>query len=215
MTTAVVVVLLIIASRVHAQYNPIPNFSGNLAGQQFRGAINNKLSGTDTISPQLVHLTFAQLPVTVVNGQSFYLDDGAPGAPCAGGGTGAVATGVNGVWSCGQGGGTAGLGGSPTSVSCYHLTTLVGTGAFVSGSTNSAGSFTTPNSMTDSDNCTVTFSRAAAASRICIWTARNSDSSQVLQAVADTATTTTAKVDFNSSGATSAGHPLTIGYSCL
>jgi hypothetical protein len=69
------------------------------------------------ISSQLVHLNFAQLPATVSNGQMYYVDDGAPGTPCVGGGSGAVATGKNGAWSCGPiPGGTD----TPSSVSCSH-----------------------------------------------------------------------------------------------
>jgi hypothetical protein len=86
----------------HAQYTPVPNFTGNLAGQQFRNALNNKFSGADTISPQLVHLNFYKLPAAVTNGQLYYLDDGAPGTPCKGGGSGAIAMGVNGRWVCGS-----------------------------------------------------------------------------------------------------------------
>jgi len=86
---------------VFAQYNPIPNFTGTLAGQHFRNAVNNKLNGSDSIAPQLVHINFAQLPATAVNGQLFYVVDGAPGTPCRGGGSGAVAMGVNGQWACG------------------------------------------------------------------------------------------------------------------
>src|SRR5208283_5121468 len=59
---------LLCAGTAHAQYNPIPNFTGNLAGQAFRNALNNKLNGSDTISPQLVHLNFFQLPMAVTNG---------------------------------------------------------------------------------------------------------------------------------------------------
>jgi hypothetical protein len=84
-----------------AQYAPIPNFTGTLAGQQFRNAINNKLSGTDNISPQLTHIYAYQLPATVTNGQLYYVADGAPGTPCRGGGSGAIAMGVDGKWTCG------------------------------------------------------------------------------------------------------------------
>jgi hypothetical protein len=84
-----------------AQYSPIPNFVGNLAGQQFRNAINGMFSGSTQSSPQLVHLYSYQLPSTVVNGQLYYVNDGAPGNPCKAGGSGAVAMGVNGQWVCG------------------------------------------------------------------------------------------------------------------
>jgi pectate lyase-like protein len=94
--------ILLCATFARAQYNPIPNFTGTLAGQQFRNALNNKLNGADTISPQLVHRNFAQLPSTVTNGQMYYVDDGATGTPCRGGGSGAIAMGVNGRWVCGS-----------------------------------------------------------------------------------------------------------------
>jgi len=192
-----------------AQYVPIPNFTGNLAGQQFRNALNNKLSGADTISPQLVHILFSQLPATVTNGQLFYVTDGAPGTPCAGGGTGAIAQGINGVWSCGPvPGGPA----APTSVSCSHKNTVVGAGSFNSGSTNYAGSFTTPATTTDVDNCTVTFSIPSANNRICSWRVANGDGTASVPGVADISTTTSAKVDFPSAGATTGGlNKLTVG----
>jgi len=101
------IAILLIAESARAQYVPIPNFTGTLAGQQFRNALNNKLSGADTISPQLVHINFAQLPAAAVNGQSFYINDGAPGLPCRGGGAGAIAIGVNGQWVCGNPGSQA------------------------------------------------------------------------------------------------------------
>jgi hypothetical protein len=106
-----VLVTLVTAARAYAQYKPIPNFGAGgavvpdvpgSAGYQFRNALNNKLGGQDTIAPQLVHLNFAQLPAQVVNGQSYYINDGAPGTPCKGGGSGAVAMGVNGKWICGN-----------------------------------------------------------------------------------------------------------------
>ena len=103
--------LLLCSGVAHAQYNPIPNFNGNLAGQQFRNADNSKLNGQDTITPQLAHIFFYQLPAIVTNGQMYYVTDGANGTPCAGGGTGAFALGVNGQWSCGS---------TPSSVQTLH-----------------------------------------------------------------------------------------------
>src|SRR5690348_7379885 len=95
---AAMMLMFALASVAQAQYTPIPNFVGTLAGQQFRNALNNKLNGNDTIAPQLVHLKFANLPATVTNGQFYYVDDGTPGVPCTGGGAGAVATGIAGQW---------------------------------------------------------------------------------------------------------------------
>jgi hypothetical protein len=196
-----------------AQYVPIPNFTGTLAGQQFRNALNAKLGGSDTIAPQLVHLTYSQLPATVTNGQLFYLTDGAPGTPCVGGGSGAIAQGINGVWSCGP---VPGGPPAPTSVSCSHKATVVGAGTFNTGSTNTVGSFTTPVSTTDVDNCTITFSTPSANNRICSWRVWTADYSASAEAVADVSTTTTAKVDFPSSGATSSGaSKLTVSYTCF
>ena len=97
-----VVLVMLAAGSAHAQFNPIPNFTGTLAGQQFRNAVNAKFGGTDTSAPQLVHLQFSQLPASVTNGQMYYITDGAPGTPCKGGGSGAIAMGVNGKWVCGN-----------------------------------------------------------------------------------------------------------------
>ena len=95
------VFLFSLVSIAAAQYTPIPNFTGTLAGQQFRNALNNKLNGSDTIAPQVTHLNVSGLPGTAVNGQLYYADDGTPGSvPCTGGGTGSFVQGVNGVWSC-------------------------------------------------------------------------------------------------------------------
>lgn len=107
---AAIVLLTSTALPAWAQYVPIPNFTGTHAGQQFRNAINNKLNGSDTIAPQLVHLNFANLPSTVTNGQMFYVNDGKAGTPCVGGGAGVWAIGINGAWVClanGSGGGSS------------------------------------------------------------------------------------------------------------
>jgi hypothetical protein len=197
----------------YAQYNPIPNFTGTLAGQQFRNALNAKLGGSDTISPQIVHINFFQLPATVVNGQEFYVNDAAPGTPCVGGGSGAIAIGQNGVWSCGPiPGGTV----TPTSVACSHLTTLVGAGTFNAGATNNAGSFLTPNSTTDVDNCTITFSIPSPQARSCKYSAKTNDASATMIPAGTGSTTTTATVAFASSGGTVTGlDRVTIGYVCF
>jgi hypothetical protein len=88
-------------------------------------------------------------------------------------------------------------------------------GSFTAGSNNNAGSFTTPNTSIDVDNCTVTFSTAAPAARLCTWSATNADGSATMASRADTTTSTTAKVDFASAGSKTAGGPLIIGYTCL
>ena len=107
-----------------------------------------------SISAQLTQIRFSQLPASSANGQMYYVVDAAPGTPCLGGGSGAVATAIGGVWSCGPlPGGTA----APKSVSCSDQATLVGTGSFTAGSNNNAGAFSSPNTATDVDNSTVTF----------------------------------------------------------
>ena len=163
-------------------------------------------------SSQLPHLKFSQLPATVTNGQMYYVDDGAPGTPCAGGASGAVATGKGGVWSCGPIPGGTGM---PSSVSCSHQRAFVGTGVFTAGSNNNAGSFTTPNTSTDVDNCTITFSTPAPAARLCLWNVANADASATTPPHADNTTATTAKVDFASAGSNTSGGQLTIGYICF
>ena len=65
---------------------------------------NSKLSRANTSALQISQINFSQLPSAVVNGEMFYVSDGIAGTPCTGGsingGTGAVATGINGVWVC-------------------------------------------------------------------------------------------------------------------
>jgi hypothetical protein len=103
-------ILFLSVGFAQAQYNPIPNFSGANAGQQFRGALNNKLSGSDTVAPRIVSLSFAQLSaIPALNGQMYYINDATQTIPCAGGGSGAFAVAVAGIWSCAGGGGGAGL----------------------------------------------------------------------------------------------------------
>ena len=169
-------------------------------------------SGYVRSSTQLVHLNFAQLPAIATNGQMYYVNDGAPGTPCISGGTGAVATRNGGMWNCGPiPGGT----GTPSSVTCSHQGTFVGEGSFTADSNNNAGHFITPDTSTDVDNCTITFSMPAPVARQCIWSATNADASATVAAPADSATSTTAKVDFPSAGSNTAGGPLTIGYICF
>ncbi len=89
-------------------YQSIPNFTGVGAGVQFRQAINDRLSGVQSIAPTIVRLAFANLP-TEQDGALIYCTNCTKTVPCAGGGSGAWAMGQNGQWSCGA----AGL--SPTS----------------------------------------------------------------------------------------------------
>jgi len=103
------VLLLSFHVPAHAQYQNIPNYGNNCtilpdqpgnAGYCFRSDVNGNGSGARATSPQLVHLYANQLPATVVNGQMYYINDGTVGSPCTGGGTGAIAQGINGVWVC-------------------------------------------------------------------------------------------------------------------
>ncbi|MDO8431608.1 MAG: LamG-like jellyroll fold domain-containing protein [Candidatus Binatus sp.] len=80
-------------------YRPIPNFTGVGAGLQFRTAINNRFSGVQPISPTIVSLAFANLPIPA-DGMLFYCQDCKRVAPCAGSGSGAWARATRGVWSC-------------------------------------------------------------------------------------------------------------------
>ncbi len=84
-------------------YLPIPNFTGVGAGLQFRQAINDRLSGVQTIAPAVVKLAFANLP-TEQDGALIYCTNCAMTVPCASGGSGAWAMGQNGSWSCGAAG---------------------------------------------------------------------------------------------------------------
>jgi len=114
------VMALAIATAARAQttpYVPIPNETGIGAGQRFINDINNRLSGAQAISPAYVKVTFAQLgTIPEVDGWNFYCVDCTRSPICAGGpgiGTGAVATGVEGGWSCGASS-TGTLGGDVT-----------------------------------------------------------------------------------------------------
>jgi hypothetical protein len=98
-TLALLIVLASLAP-AFAQYVDVPNFTGVSAGKQFRQAINDRFRGAVPSSPTLVPLHFFQLPAAVTSGQMYYLVDGTPGEPCAGGGTGALAVGVGGRWVC-------------------------------------------------------------------------------------------------------------------
>lgn len=80
-------------------YLPVPNFVGLNAGAGFRGAINDRLSGVQPISPRIVNLPLASLPAEQ-DGRLIYCADCQKTIPCAGGGTGAWAFGQNGQWSC-------------------------------------------------------------------------------------------------------------------
>ena len=80
-------------------YKPIPNFTGVGAGVQFRQGINDRLSGVQAIAPTIVSLAFANLP-TEQDGGLVYCNNCTKTNPCASGGSGALATGQNGIWTC-------------------------------------------------------------------------------------------------------------------
>jgi concanavalin A-like lectin/glucanase superfamily protein len=120
---------LLIASPGSAQYQPIPNFTGVGAGQQFRQSVNNRLSGASPIAPAIVTIYYSQLPAET-NGAIYYLRDGVAGVPCTGGGSGAFAIGINGSWSC-TAGATAGSGGGVANplTAALNFNAFKGTGA--------------------------------------------------------------------------------------
>jgi hypothetical protein len=80
-------------------YQSIPDFTGNNAGFSFRGAINDRLSGLQPISPRITNQNFASLPAEQ-DGLVIFCKDCRQTIPCANGGGGAWAFGQNGVWTC-------------------------------------------------------------------------------------------------------------------
>jgi hypothetical protein len=100
-------VCLALCARLHAQqnlppgstYQPIPDFVGTSAGLSFRGAINDRFSGAQTITPRVTDQPFSSLP-SEQDGLLLFCQDCQATIPCAGGGTGAWAFGQKGVWTC-------------------------------------------------------------------------------------------------------------------
>ncbi len=90
------------AGDLHAQYTPIPNYVGIGAGLEFRNDINNHLSGVTPIAPRLVSLPLEQLPAEQ-DGQLYWCSDCDETVPCSSGGSGALALGLDGQWSCSAG----------------------------------------------------------------------------------------------------------------
>jgi hypothetical protein len=80
-------------------YQAIPDFIGNRAGLSFRGAINDRFSGVQPISPRITNQNFANLPAEQ-DGLLIFCKDCQQTIPCAHNGSGAWAFGQNGVWSC-------------------------------------------------------------------------------------------------------------------
>src|SRR5579883_1411651 len=95
----VMLLVILTAARADAQYQAIPDYSGVGAGAEFRADINNHLSGVTPIAPRLVSLPYAQLPAEQ-DGQLYWCPDCQETTPCTGGGTGAMAIGANGQWTC-------------------------------------------------------------------------------------------------------------------
>ncbi len=102
LTAMAAAIAAVSAGDLHAQYTPIPNYIGVGAGLEFRNDINNHLSGVTPIAPRLVSLPMAQLP-TEQDGQLYWCSDCSETVPCSSGGSGAVAMGLGGQWSCSAG----------------------------------------------------------------------------------------------------------------
>src|SRR5271166_6167685 len=75
-------------------YQAIPDFTGNNAGLSFRGAINDRLSGVQPISPRITNQTFSSLPAEK-DRLLIFCKDCEQTIPCAHGGAGAWAFGQN------------------------------------------------------------------------------------------------------------------------
>jgi hypothetical protein len=102
-----------------AQYQPIPNYTGVGAGQQFRDDINNHLSGVTPVTPRMVPLNYAALATTPEqDGQLYWCLDCIAAPVCVGGGSGAMALGSGGQWTCGGG---SSAGGPPTGAAGHDL----------------------------------------------------------------------------------------------
>ncbi len=102
-----VLVLALAASPAHTQqnlpppggYQPIPNFTGQDAGLDFRNAINDRFSGVQPIAPRVGSVPFASLGPEQ-DGAVLYCSDCQATLPCTAGGTGAWASGTMGQWQC-------------------------------------------------------------------------------------------------------------------
>lgn len=94
--------LAAMASAAAAQYQAIPNFTGIGAGFNFRQAINQRFSGAQAIAPQIVGLTFANLPAEQ-DGLLLWCKNCQAVNPCGAGGAGAWAMGSRGAWACAPG----------------------------------------------------------------------------------------------------------------
>ncbi|MGH8013514.1 MAG: hypothetical protein ACREQ4_13540, partial [Candidatus Binataceae bacterium] len=137
-----VLLVMFAAPMARAQYQPIPDYSGIDAGRQFRGDINNHLSGVSPISPRIVGLPLAQLPPEV-DGQLYWCSDCSQTSPCTNGGEGALAIGRAGAWTCG------GASGLPAGASSGNLLLDNGASAKWSNLTGDvSNSATTPGQLT-------------------------------------------------------------------
>jgi hypothetical protein len=154
--------------KVLAQYVPIPNYVGIGAGLQFRTDINNHLSGVTPIAPRLVSLDFAKLPAEQ-DGQLYWCPDCQQTNPCLGGGTGALALGFHGQFSCtfGSSGGTAFPLTADVSAANHHITSLAPdtlTGEALSRNQSNLNSLASPSANYGMANTTLTGMASAAAS---------------------------------------------------
>src|SRR5208283_4796228 len=80
-------------------YQSIPDFTGTNAGASFRGAINDRFTGVQAITPRVTNQPYSSLP-SEQDGLLLFCKDCQQTIPCASGGTGAWAFGQNGVWTC-------------------------------------------------------------------------------------------------------------------
>ena len=146
---------------MRAQYQPIPNYIGIGAGLQFRTDINNHLSGVTAIAPRLVSLRFAQLPAEQ-DGQMYWCPDCQQTNPCQSGGTGALALGFRGQWSCSAGSSVSGNGFPLTtdaSAAGHHIVNLApdaATGDALSRGQSSLNSLAAPTANYGMANTTLT-----------------------------------------------------------
>ncbi len=101
MLSALCVLVFLAAGAAHAQYQPVPNYTGIGAGFNFRQAVNQRFSGSAPIAPRIVALPYGSLP-SEQDGDLFWCADCKETAPCVAGGSGAWAFGSRGAWWCGN-----------------------------------------------------------------------------------------------------------------
>src|SRR5579863_5943424 len=134
-------------------YIPIPNFTGTGAGALFRKAINDRFSGSQPVSPQLVAVTFANLP-TESDGSLIYCSDCKIAAPCVGGGAGTWAAGVRGAWTCSQGALEAALNANGNKITGLGAGSIAGDSIAFAQTGSQLGAYLTPFLRSGSTTCT-------------------------------------------------------------